>query len=582
MTLHGREQPLGRTTGAVPALVWASMPHLLPALLLAVLEVLVLWPLPMWGSALGHPLSDMPDHLWGAWWWGGEILAGRLPSFTSITHLPAGSALWHVDPLGAMLALLLRPLGFPAAYDGMLFLAMWAGALSSYAMAWSLFRKRLSALVAGVAVGSAPYLLGLVHSGLSEYLGLALPTLFFWAMLRVVSGQGRPLWAGLALAACTLQSFYYGAFATLLGLCFLPGCKLRRRAPLVGRSLVLGVFLSLFIMYLAGETVSWGLDGSSAAVGMASAPGWQQASLPGIDLSLFLRPGQHYYPDTPALGNPGIIQVHYLGWVLLLLGLPGFFLHGRLRVAGLALLLYGIFALGPRTVWYGQSPTLGDSPVSMPLALLYWPSWSPWHMVHHPYRMVAFLLPMLAMGLAAATTRLPPWSRVVVALLVLAEGLLVSPAQWPLETTGVEAPAIYERLSAEGAVLDWPPDATDANRHYLLWQVSHGRSIAYGVNTFLPAELLGDPLVADLLWSLDSPLERSRNRDVPGHVTLVRPAAGSPLELGAMGFRYLVLHGSFLWDGERKAAVGVIQAWLGPPLARVGQDLAWEIPAPGP
>ena len=56
----------------------------------------------------------------------------------------------------------------------------------------------------------------------------------------------------------------------------------------------------------------------AAAVSASNAPGWAGGGpLPATDLLSFVWPGRYYFPDTPSLGNPGILHVNALGWVAL-------------------------------------------------------------------------------------------------------------------------------------------------------------------------------------------------------------------------------------------------------------------------
>ncbi|MBN1335862.1 MAG: hypothetical protein JXB39_07860 [Deltaproteobacteria bacterium] len=550
--------------------------HLPSLLLVAVAAGLALWPAPLLRAPVGHPLSDLADHYWGTWWWGGEILAGRLPLRTTITHLPAGQALWYVDPVGAAIGLLVRPLGFPAVYDVVLLVQALAAGGALYLAAWRICAHRGAAVTAGLAGVASPYLLGLVHSGLVEYAGLAAPVLFVLLALEALEGR-RLAWLGVAtaLAASTLQAFYYGAFAALLGACLLVGRRPLERVRRLVPGLALGLALSAPILWVAGASVF----GGSGAVDPASAPGWRQATWPAVDLSLFLAPGSRTFPDTPALGNPGILHVHYLGWVLVVLGVAGLARHPRLRPHRWAFLVFGVMALGPALAWGGRPVTVGGVAVPLPLALLYRIPGSPFALVHHPYRFAAFLVPILALGLAASVAALRRWGAVPVGLALLVEGLVASPVPWPLPTADPFPPAIHGALPGPGGVLDWPPDATSANRAYLLWQVSHGHPIPYGVNVFLSEAIEEDPLVADLLDTLTRPGERVRNRDVPGDARFPPPRPDGLTRLAQMGLAWVVLHPDRLSDAEVEEAEAVLVRWLGPATCSLEGRSAWALPA---
>ncbi len=544
--------------------------HRLQFLILLGIALLVLWPLPLGQGYLGHHLSDMPDHVQGAWWWGAEINNLRLPLVTTITHLPAGQELWYVDPVGAAIAVILRPLGFVWAYNLTLLVELMLCGVMLYRLTWRLFEQRGAALLAGTVGMSAPFLLGLAHSGLTEYFGLFFPVLLLGDVLLALEGRKRAwLFAAIGVALCAAQALYYGAFAALLMLCMLvgpdPGTRAKRLLPALGLGL-------LFAAPLGWHVLS-GVLGGGGAVDAATAPGWQQATLPATDISLFLRPGDRYFPNTPAMGNPGVLHVHYLGWVALSLAVLGFVRHPALRPHRWGGLVFAVFAMGPALAWGGHPVMLGDAPMSLPLAVLYRLPFSPWSLVHHPYRLTAFLVPLLAIGAAAAVSQLPRWVAFVAMPLVLAESLFVSAAVWPLPVTPAEPPAVYAELPGPGGVFDWPPDATQ-NRRYQIWQVAHERPVPYGVNVFLREPLMKDPLVNELLGALDKPRERLKNRDGRYMVEFPGPTPGGWSSLGEIGLRWFVLHTEAMGRPELFATREVLHAWLGEPVL---QDEAWEV-----
>lgn len=553
------------------------------ALLLLVVVGVALWPLPAallgGADAIGHAVGDLADHYWGTWWFGRELLSGAWPGRTDLVQFPGEVRLWYVDPLGGLLGLLLRPLGFPNTWNALVLLQVWLGALAAYAVGTWASGSRSAGLVAGAYAASSPYLLGLAHSGLSEYLGIFFPVLFTGALVSTMGldplGRRRaaPWIAGLLLAGCAAQAFYYAAFGALLtGLAVLgPGWRDRLRVA-VRVALVFAVASApLFV-------AAWAtLTSPDAAVTTENAPGWAYKALPATDLLTFFRPGEHYFPDTRE-DNPGILHVNYLGWAAL--ALAGLGLARRQEQPGPRALLplagaYALFALGPRLCVDGRLIEWGEGPFPLPLAALYLPG-SPFRFVHHPYRMVVFLIPIISMMLAWGARRLPPPARGAALLLVLAEALTLSPAPWPLATTSIETPAAVTRLP-QGPVLDWPPDATLWNRRYSLWQVSHGQPIAYGVNTFLTEDLLRDPLIQRLLRVLLNPDARARNRDVPYTGRVIVAPRAEPSRLAEMGFRTFVLHGPALAEGERKRSEAIVMEIFGLPILEDDIAKVWSV-----
>lgn len=547
-------------------------PEAIAALAVVAVSLLVCWPGPLAEGALGHPTSDMPYHIWGTWWFQGELLAGRAPTFTTVTHLPAGGALWHADPLGALLSLPLAGVPMPLRWNLLVTGQCVAAGLAGFGLGRAL-GGAWGGLLAGVLCGASPYAVSLLHSGISEYLGLCWPVLFVWALWRALYGGASWVPAALALFACSAQAFYYGAFACLVALCFVPGPGAWGRAKRVGAVLAVGLALTAGPLALALHT----LNSPQAAFTPEQAPGWTYATLPVTDLSSWVRWGAWYFPDTPRLGNPGILHVNAVGFGALALAAWGSWSSPLGRRLALAAGLYGVLALGPALSWDGRPVTLGGRTVPLPLALAYLAPGSPFGFVHHPYRMVAFVTPLVAALAALGAATLPRVLRWAAAPLLLLEALGLSPAPWPVVRTPWEPDPIYAALDSPGAVLDWPPDMSAGNRRYLIEQIGHRRGVATGVTIFLHERLREDPLVHTLLRALEDPAARARDRDVPhrGRVVL-RPRPG-PSALRELGFGWVVLHDEELSPRELERARTLLERALGEPAAQADGDLAWRL-----
>lgn len=530
------------------------MKDALPLFAVLLVGLFVVWPGPFGDELLGHPTGDLADHVWGTWWVATSLLSGELPLRTAVTHFPQGGALWHPDPIGALIALPLTAFGTTFAWNTMLTIQVLLAGGLAYGMGRDVSGEPLGGVAAGMTVVASPYLIGALHSGLSEYAGLAAPVAFTWLLVRTYRGQS-PAWAaGVALGVCGWQALYYPVFGGLLAVCLALGD--RSRLPRL--AVVLGVAA---LMVAPVAAVVYGtLHDPQPAFTPAQAPGWELHRLPAVDLMSWLRPGDWYHPDTPAMGNPGILHVNYLGWVVLALVLVALVrrpaLRSELKGAG----VFALFALGPALSWNRMPLHLGRLPLVLPFALLYW---TPLDFVHHPYRIAAFVMPLAALLASVGAVALPRILGTLVPGLVLAEFLLVSPAPWPLVTTPMPTFAELE----SGAVLDWPPDATSANRSYLLAQTQHGQPVAYGINTFLPATVRAVPLIDEALAQMDVEAA-SRNRDVPGHLVPVDVDPGR--DLADLGFTWLVLH-----PGHPDAEA-LFRARLGPP-QEDGERRIWRL-----
>ncbi|MEC7241178.1 MAG: hypothetical protein VXW32_08050 [Myxococcota bacterium] len=536
----------------MPFLSPRTQKHAGPLAGLAVLCLLVLLPSLTQGEALGHPISDMPDHLWGSWFFGSELLAGRWPDHTSISHLPEGGTIWIVDPVGGVLALLLRPLGFPAAWNGALLTQLIAASWAGYALGFSELQARTAAFTCGLICGLCPFALGLIHSGLSEYLGMVWPTLFLLFLLRSYRGESSPYVAGLLLFGATLQAVYYGLFGVLFAGCLVLGPDVRQRTTQFIKMLITWTTLTVPLLLVIRRTIT----AEDALVNADTAPGWTSQTLPTIDVWSWVRPGDWVHPPTPELGNPGILHVNYIGLVVLLLLVLGFWRSQRLRPYRIGSLLFGVFCLGPRLSWGGKPLAL-----LLPMAMLFLLPFSPFEAIHHPYRIAAFAMPLVALWAAAGLQALPRKLQRLAPPLILLDFLLLSPVPYPLAASPLPDTEIYGAIG-EGAVLDFPPDLTTANRRYTMGQVQHTVPIAYGVNRFLSPTLKSDPLVNELLGCIDRPQRLARNRDIPPKER-VRVQAKGPhrggFTLHELGFHHIVVHEAFLHPPESRCVERLLE-----------------------
>ena len=176
-------------------------------------------------------------------------------------------------------------------------------------------------------------------------------------------------------------------------------------------------------------------------------------------------------------------------------------------------------------------------------------------------------------------SRLPRWVGCLAPLAICLEVALISPAPWPIATTRLDVPTVYEDIRDDGAaVLDWPPDATLWNRRYLLWQVEHGLPVASGVNVFLDEQLRQNPLIRQLLLALEDPQRRARNRDVPAFAPILEGAQAVESE-SLDSFSHIVVHRPALTRGEWQRANAVLNEHFGEPISADERAWAYEVAA---
>jgi hypothetical protein len=120
--------------------------------------------------------------------------------------------------------------------------------------------------------------------------------------------------------------------------------------------------------------------------------------------------------------------------------------------------------------------------------------------------------------------------------------------------------------------MDWPPDGTDWNRRYLLWQTQHDKPIAYGVNTTFPDAARHDQVLWGSFLRLTDPDGPLKNRDIPGR----RPRQSTQTaQISNQGFSSLVLHGAALNTGDRNNMLRTLTQAYGPPIHTDGQTYGW-------
>lgn len=487
----------------------------IPLALLAA-AVLTLWP--AWrhlGAVIpGDPTSDAYDHLWGYWWWAHAL--GRLqnPLHTTLSHQPPGGTLWFVDPLNALLAAPLQTLVSTATATTTVLTAQ---VFATLLAVWLGLRRHapLGAPVAALAVGAGAYTLGLLQSGVYEFVAMG-PV----AAVYLGPRNGlRPATIAALWVLAAVANFYYAAFAGLLALVWLA------EHPSGWRRVAWVCTLALPPIVLLAAFALTTLHAPDAVVHPESAPGWVQGNLPAVDPLAFIHPGSYFFPDNARGGNVGIVHVPYIGWVAIGLAAIGLGAHrtnpgsaSRLRAAGgLALAL--VLALGPALALNRHPLTVAGHEVWMPLSLLYFPG-SPVQFIHHPYRLVVILLialaPFVAQGVETLAARIPPRARaiapVVLAALFLTEAHMVSPIGSLPPRAQRTAPVDPDPFTVAAAsdptvtgIFHFPPDAHRGNRRYEMLAIFHQKPMPYGVNSFLPDAWRHNGFVIALLGCLAHP-----------------------------------------------------------------------------
>lgn len=394
------------------------------ALLLAALWALLpaLPPL-LAGDLPGSPYTDLYPSVWGLGWFV-EQQPG-LPTFTHALAAPAGMPFYYSSPLHGWLGAPFYRLGGPVAgYAAPLLLARFATLACAFGALRAGGLGRAGALTGAVVYGASPFFHGFAVEGIVEGTdGWPLP---LWAWMVWTDRRGG---AALALALAVVASWYHGLVVCLLA----AGWGFGRR------------------------TAWWSLAGLVATAPFVWAFAQAAGGATPLPDTIRRAMGATLGWSTPAAFDPRVHPFAKTNWLGLLAPL--------LAVAG-----------GRRPGWWLAA--LGCAFLSLGWGLVY-------HLpvldhVRFPYRWHAGTLFALAVLAGQGADRL---GRAWLALLVLAEGLLLSPVAPVLPAADAAVPALYDRvtgpilLEVPGPVA-LPPGRVNPSRpraRYLLYyQLHHG------------------------------------------------------------------------------------------------------------
>jgi len=533
---------------------------LIAAFASVVLAAIVTWPVILHPSTLlvGHPGNDSWNHVWGYWWVGDELSAGRWPIHTDLLSFPDGGTLYFIDTVQAVVSWPLQWLSGPVlAFNAVIIAEL---ALAGFA-AWLLARRLTgSSLASGAALviyGASPHLLGQAYNGISETVCAGWFPLTLLCVLRVMerASVGRALALALCAAACVLTSWYFGLFA-VLGSLLLIGWHAARRPWSIqwGRTIAafggaglatLALILPVFISFSAS------LDAEDALV--TRDPAFVEASLINhniTDLLAFFRLSRVPSPDLKTLYGEELIIVIYLGWVGLLIAGYALWATRRRREFGAWLLLgltFFLFSLGPFLNIGGEYVEAFDRRIPLPFLPLY-KALPIFDRISHPFRFVMGVQLALAMiaahGLRHLLRRRPQAVRIgaVLALsgLILVEIAVTTPARLPVPSSDATIPSFYTAMAAdpiEGAVLDLPMTVPNLERAIYVWyQSAHGRPVPWGLNEPMPRILLTNRLTVTLIR-----LEATRAQSLAPRLPELDMVIGAR-NLARQGYRYVVVH----------------------------------------
>lgn len=547
-------------------------------------------------QVVGHPGNDGWNHIWGYWWVAESLLGGDWPDQTGLLSWPTGGTLWFIDTVQVLLSLPVQLLLGPvAAYNVVMIVGLAFAGFSAWLLARELTRDAAASVIAMVAFGASPHLLGQAYNGISETVCAGWLPFTLWALLRVFDrpSWGRALLLGTSAGLCMLTSWYYGLFAGLGGFILLT-TRGAGRPYLVNWGAALPK-LGLAVVW-AGALVAPGFLAFQASLGAEDAivsrdPEfvWNSLLYHNItDLAAFFAPTQTPSPDLYTLHGEELIIVIYLGWITLglaTLAVAATRRHRQFMAFTWLGLLFFLFSLGPYLNVAGTYLEVFGRRVPLPFLVLF-EAFPVFDRISHPFRFVvgvSLAVSMLAAhGLRHATRTRAVSTRVGVAvglgLLMVAEVARYSPAPVPVPTSDARIPEAYSKMAGDpvrGAVLDLPLTVPNLERAIYVWfQAAHRRPVPWGLNDPMPRALLDNRLTVALMQ-----LEASRARSLPVQAPGLDLVV-SGRTLARQGYRYVVLHERLYPAYKRAQAEALLTGVFGEPAAYPSdQMLVWTLPA---
>ncbi len=601
-------------------------------------NVVALAALALLALVFGPPLAQGTSHLlgleyvdhYGTQWFYAyaerQLLSGEGFGWTNLFFFPWGKDVFHhtgSNVLDAIAAVpFRRALGATLGYN----VFVLGGLLVSGAAMGGLVRARTrdpgAAWLAGALVAAGPYTLVELAEGRPTQAILLLPVLFVGALLRTGEreGVGHAALAGLLLAACGYQYWYYALFGGILAL----GHGLARilaappgagaRAQVLGRHVVVALVALAAALPVAKDLLTQAQAGTNVP-GLLDTEAWTLSeTVPvtrdAVKVGLMLwqpfvdRAG--FYLADPGGREAFLPRAPMLAWAALPLVLAGAWLQTRAagrrtlpRVVTVLMLLATVgIAVGPVIVLPGgwtlpNPPYIALAKSIGVLQRLWWPG--------RAHAFVAIVL-ALAAGEGLAALRRSFGGRVARAVGVLAlAGLGAQLAAFqlaPFPSWDASVPAGYRCLAGRlpheaagtpGALIELPYSWNQAHLHF---QQVHGRPILGGMlennPTFTPAESVtfreDNTFVRALL-----DVATLQVGELPDWDDADREA------VHALGYRYVVLQKDALVGGPQdglqsastRARMRAIRMALtdmvGPPIyddARIAIHAPWGDPSP--
>lgn len=561
--------------------------HVAAGLFYALGTVLVTFPLiTRLTTDLGGSNGDIFLFTWDGWWLSRVVAGGLDPLWTPYLYFPDGASLaFHTlaAPLTAWSIVALPHVGIVTLYNVALLAALFASALSAYALAFYVTRSIGGALLAGIIFGFCANRLDQARAHPDIVAGLWLPLMVLAALVLLDSPPGRKRVAAVVAAAVagvlglltrpehTIAGFYLIA---LLYLAFVLRRRTRWRRALASYAAVVLCTAAVGSPYLlrvlrAGPVpLTRSYDDEQVAKGVSL----DRLVLPPRDSVLW-----GWWSSALAINRdaapPG--KIGFVGYVTLALLLLGCVV-ARGSPAWWTWLAAALFFF---LVSFGAELLIQEKSTGFPLVYRLLPDVGA---MRAPNRFVPAAMLCLAMAVAIA------WScalqassrpRVAAVLTFLLGGvLLLEYALLPFPTVRPRVSPFYERLAADPqpfGIVEIPRDSRRHDKIYMYYQTIHGKPLHSGHVSRVPEGTTAFLRSIPLLRALDRQHDAAEALavDVPGDLQRLR----------RHNFRYVIFHKLFgvpMFDGctESEAAIAAeIARVTGPPAYEDDLLLAFDL-----
>ncbi|MFH1532950.1 MAG: hypothetical protein ABIK09_19675 [Pseudomonadota bacterium] len=532
--------------------------------------------------AVGDAHNDVWPAIWGIWWTQENLLSLLcLDTHTYLLFFPSGVDLHTHFPvfLSQFFALpFLLVLSPVVSWNLTVYTVLTLNCVSMYALALHVVEDRAASFLAGLLFGLNAYVLGHLHNGSPEHITLFFIPLTILSLVKLVEQPRlrRGVITGVLLLLATLSSWYYGFYLGLFACLYVGAKALHLRGP-ARRKLLVAAGFAAAVYAVTVTPFLYPLMKNTIFAKPSNTIAWSQLHFV-TDVAAFFAPGK-------ATLDPSIryyLKPVYIGSLCLLLCGLSLSRDCRKQTAtlGWLSLVFFVLTLGSNLSIFGH---VFES-IPLPSRLL--PAIGTYRA--HALNLALFGL-LAGFGFKSLTHRMKSGRardavKWLVPAAVIAEALFLSPGPFPVPKTAMAVPAAYQTLAADEesyGIIEVPFDLSDhiLCGRYQFYQTVHRKPLVSGATYFLPSDsgsdvwdYIKDNAVLDLLFDLPHQRRSTTLRKSDSSL------ADAFQQLGADGFRYIIIHRRHLRPGTLANLDALLTRHLGPDARRTEDDIdLWRL-----